>query len=116
MLILWLPLVTLAVYSLPYMKSRAEVGDRPMSDVVGYSASPHGFPERTGEQRPVAAGPTRSGTNERHLFRESSRRCCSSSGSGRHSIGRVPSTRLPSRSRSVLTLGVNGPIVHRLLY
>ena len=29
-LILWLPLVTLAVYSLPYMKSRAEVGERPM--------------------------------------------------------------------------------------
>jgi hypothetical protein len=28
------------VYSLPYMKSRAEVGDRPMSDVVGYSANP----------------------------------------------------------------------------
>src|SRR5262249_15388869 len=39
-LILWLPLATLAVYSTPYLKSRAEVGERPMSDVIGYSARP----------------------------------------------------------------------------
>jgi len=66
-LILWLPLVTLAVYSLPYMKSRAEVGDRPMSDVVGYSASPMDFLSAPANN--VLYGWTDGlGTNERHLF------------------------------------------------
>jgi hypothetical protein len=98
-LILWLPLVTLAVYSLPYMKSRAEVGERPMSDVVGYSASAMDFLSAPANN--VLYGWTDElSTNERHLFPGSSRRCCSSSDSGRHSIGRGPSTRLPSRSRS----------------
>ena len=108
-LILWLPLVTLAVYSLPYMKSRAEVGDRPMSDVVGYSAQPMDFLSAPANN--VLYGWTDAlGTNERHLFPESSRRCCSSSGSGRHS-NRTRAVHAAALAFALLlTLGVNGPI------
>jgi len=113
-LILWLPLVTLAVYSLPYMESRAEVGDRPMSDVVGYSAHPLDFLSAPANN--VLYGWTDElGTNERHLF-----------------PGIVATLLLVvglwpplDRTRAVhaaalafallLTLGVNGPI-YRLLY
>jgi len=113
-LILWLPLVTLAVYSLPYMKSRAEVGERPMSDVVGYSAHPMDFLSAPANN--VLYGWTDElGTNERHLF-----------------PGIVATLLLVvglwpplDRTRAVhaaalafallLTLGVNGPI-YRLLY
>ena len=113
-LILWLPLVTLAVYSLPYMKSRAEVGERPMSDVVGYSASAMDFLSAPANN--VLYGWTDAlGTNERHLF-----------------PGIVATLLLVvglwpplDRTRAVhaaalafallLTLGVNGPI-YRLLY
>ena len=113
-LILWLPLVTLAVYSLPYMKSRAEVGDRPMSDVVGYSAHPMDFLSAPANN--VLYGWTDElGTNERHLF-----------------PGIVATLLLVvglwpplDRTRAVhaaalafallLTLGVNGPI-YKLLY
>ena len=66
-LILWLPLVTLAVYSLPYMKSRAEVGDRPMSDVAGYSAAPMDF--LSAPANSVLYGWTDPlSSSERHLF------------------------------------------------
>ena len=113
-LILWLPLVTLAVYSLPYMKSRAEVGERPMSDVVGYSASAMDFLSAPANN--VLYGWTDElSTNERHLF-----------------PGIVATLLLVvglwpplDRTRAVhaaalafallLTLGVNGPI-YRLLY
>ena len=113
-LILWLPLVTLAVYSLPYMKSRAEVGERPMSDVVGYSAHPMDFLSAPANN--VLYGWTDElSTNERHLF-----------------PGIVATLLLVvglwpplDRTRAVhaaalafallLTLGVNGPI-YRLLY
>lgn len=113
-LILWLPLVTLAVYSLPYMKSRAQVGDRPMSDVVGYSAHPMDFLSAPANN--VLYGWTDElGTNERHLF-----------------PGIVATLLLVvglwpplDRTRAVhaaglafallLTLGVNGPI-YKLLY
>ena len=113
-LILWLPLVTLAVYSLPYMKSRAEVGDRPMSDVVGYSAHPMDFLSAPANN--VLYGWTDElATNERHLF-----------------PGIVATLLLVvglwpplDRTRAVhaaalafallLTLGVNGPI-YKLLY
>ena len=113
-LILWLPLVTLAVYSLPYMKSRAEVGDRPMSDVVGYSAAPMDF--LSAPANSVLYGWTDPlSSSERHLF-----------------PGIVATLLLVvglwpplDRTRAVhaaalafallLTLGVNGPI-YRLLY
>jgi hypothetical protein len=113
-LILWLPTVTLAVYSLPYMKSRAEVGDRPMSDVVGYSARPMDFLSAPANN--VLYGWTDAlASNERHLF-----------------PGIVATLLLVvglwpplDRTRAVhaaalafallLTLGVNGPI-YRLLY
>ena len=113
-LILWLPVVTLAVYSLPYMKSRAEVGERPMSDVVGYSASAMDFLSAPANN--VLYGWTDElSTNERHLF-----------------PGIVATLLLVvglwpplDRTRAVhaaalafallLTLGVNGPI-YRLLY
>jgi len=66
-LILWLPLATLAVYSAPYMKSRAEVGERPLTDVLSYSARPWDFLSAPASS--VLYGWTQSiGANELHLF------------------------------------------------
>ena len=61
------PMLVLAIYSVPYMRSRSEVGDWPVSELSKYSAEPADF----------AAAPANSllygwtepfASNERHLF------------------------------------------------
>ncbi len=61
------PMLVLAIYSVPYMRSRSEVGDRPPGELSTYSAKPADF----------AAAPANSllygwtepfASNERHLF------------------------------------------------
>ena len=113
-LILWLPLATLAVYSTAYTESRAEVGERSLKELAGYSATPVDFLSAPASS--VLYGWTASlGRNERHLF-----------------PGIVATILLVAglwppldRTRAVhsgalafallLTFGLNGPI-YRLLY
>jgi hypothetical protein len=67
LLILWLPLATLAIYSAPYLKSRSEVGDRSLQDVLLYSAQPRDFLNAPSSS--VLYGWTDSrGGSELHLF------------------------------------------------
>jgi len=66
-LILWPALTALAIYSLPYMKARAQLGDRPMGDVAVYSATPADF--LSAPSSSLLYGWTDGmGANERHLF------------------------------------------------
>ena len=65
--ILAIPLVVMALYSVPYMRSRADVGERGPSEVASYSAVPSDFLSAPRNNR--LYGWTASiGANERHLF------------------------------------------------
>ena len=62
-----IPLVVMALYSVPYMRSRADVGERGPSEVATYSAVPSDFLSAPRNNR--LYGWTASiGANERHLF------------------------------------------------
>lgn len=113
-LILWLPMATLAAYSLPYMKSRAEVGDRSMKDLVGYSASPQDFLSAPASS--LLYGSTESlGANERHLFPGIVATVLLIVGLW-PPLDRVRAVHAGALAFAVLlTLGVNGPI-YALLY
>jgi hypothetical protein len=57
----------LAVYSIPYLQSRAAVGERSVNDVKIYSATPVDFVSAPESNR-VYGWTSTSGANERHLF------------------------------------------------
>ena len=66
-LVLAPPLLVLAIYSIPYMRSRAELGDRPPTDVASYSAVPSDFLSAPRNNR-LYGWTEPIGANERHLF------------------------------------------------
>ncbi len=61
------PLLALAVYSLPYLRARSEFGDRPTTEVAGYSAVPADFLSAPGTSR-LYGWTEHLGASERHLF------------------------------------------------
>ena len=66
-LILAVPLLVMALYSVPYMRSRADVGERGPAEVAGYSAVPTDF--LSAPRNSLLYGWTAwLGANERHLF------------------------------------------------
>jgi hypothetical protein len=61
------PMLVLAIYSVPYMRSRSEVGDRPVRELTTYSAEPGDFASAPANS--VLYGWTEPfAWNERHLF------------------------------------------------
>jgi hypothetical protein len=62
-----IPLIVLAVYSVPYMRSRADVGERNPSEIAGYSAVPSDFLSAPSNNR-FYGWTDFLGANERHLF------------------------------------------------
>ncbi len=66
-LVLAPPVLVLAIYSIPYMRSRAELGDRPPTDVASYSALPSDFLSAPRNNR-LYGWTDPIGANERHLF------------------------------------------------
>jgi len=60
-------MLVLAIYSVPYMRSRAEVGERPAGEIANYSATPGDF--SSAPVNSLLYGWTEAiGSNERHLF------------------------------------------------
>ena len=60
-------LVVLAIYAVPYMRTRSEVGDRPAWELATYSASLSNFASAPASSR-LYGWTGRFGANERHLF------------------------------------------------
>ena len=61
------PVLVLGLYSVPYLQSRAVVGDRPATEVAGYSAQPLDFLSAPATNR-IYGATSEWGANERHLF------------------------------------------------
>jgi len=66
-LILAVPLLVMALYAVPYMRSRADVGERGPAEVAGYSAVPTDFLSAPRNSR-LYGWTAWLGANERHLF------------------------------------------------
>ena len=61
------PVLVLGLYSVPYLESRAVVGERPATEVAGYSARPLDFLSAPATNR-IYGATSDWGANERHLF------------------------------------------------
>src|SRR4029078_9011637 len=61
------PMLVLAIYSIPYLRSRSEVGDRPPGELSTYSAEPGDF-AASPANRTLYGWTEQFAANERHLF------------------------------------------------
>src|SRR4029079_7777356 len=61
------PMLVLAIYSIPYLRSRSEVGDRPPGELSTYSAEPGDF-DASPANSLLYGWTEQFASNERHLF------------------------------------------------
>ena len=98
-LIMAVPLLVMALYAVPYMRSRADVGERGPSEVAGYSAVTDRFPECPAEQSYLRRDGMARGQRTPPLPRHRRTRLSWSSVSGLRSIARDFCTRSALSSR-----------------